>query len=145
MKIIIINQFVNQNFNSPQKQNFNNIILEVLIQNFRPRRKLKDVSSCVRNSIFIFFHINHLSRVQLLQPHRLQPARLLYPWDFPGKNTGVGCHFLLQGIFPIQGSNLGLPHCRQILYQLSHQGNPLRVLTSVRGGCYLIIHSQQVC
>ena len=36
------------------------------------------------------------------------PARLLYPWNFPDKNTGVGCHFLLQGIFPIQGLNLGL-------------------------------------
>ena len=50
-----------------------------------------------------------------LQPHGLQPARLLCPWDFPGKNTGVGCHSLLQGIFPIQGSNTGLLHCRQIL------------------------------
>lgn len=40
--------------------------------------------------------------------------------DFPGKNTRVGCEFLLQGIFPIQGSNLGLPHCRQIPYCLSH-------------------------
>ena len=36
-------------------------------------------------------------------------------------NTGVGCHFLLQGIFPTQGSNPGLPHCRQILYYLGHQ------------------------
>ena len=40
-----------------------------------------------------------------------------------GKNTGVGCHFILQGIFPTQGSNLGLPHCRQTPYQLSHQGS----------------------
>ena len=44
--------------------------------------------------------------------------------DFPGKNTGVGCHALLQGIFPTQGSNPGLPHCRRILYRLSHQGSP---------------------
>ena len=43
------------------------------------------------------------------------------PWDFPGKSTGVGCHFLLQRIFPTQGSNLGHPHCRQTLYRLSHQ------------------------
>ena len=42
----------------------------------------------------------------------------------PGKNTGVGCHALLQGIFPTQGSNPGLPHCRWILYCLSHHGNP---------------------
>ena len=44
--------------------------------------------------------------------------------DFPGKNIGVGCHALLQGMFPAQESNLGLLHCRQILYQLSHQGKP---------------------
>ena len=44
--------------------------------------------------------------------------------DFPGKNTGVGCHALLQRIFPTQGSNPGLPHCRWILYHLSHQGSP---------------------
>ena len=57
-----------------------------------------------------------LSRVQLLQPHGLQPTRLLCPWDSPGKNTRVGCHFLLQGIFLTQESNPGLMHCRQILY-----------------------------
>ena len=45
-------------------------------------------------------------------------------WNFPGKNTGVGCHALLQGIFPTQGLNPGLPHCRRILYQPSHQGSP---------------------
>ena len=44
--------------------------------------------------------------------------------DSPGKNTGVGCHALLQGIFPTQGSNPGLPQCRRILYRLSHQGSP---------------------
>ena len=51
-----------------------------------------------------------------LWPHRPQPFRLLWPWDFPSKNTGVGCHFLLQGIFPIQGFNLCLLLGRQILY-----------------------------
>ena len=51
-------------------------------------------------------------------------ARLLCPWNSPGKNTGVGCHDLLQGIFPTHGSNPGLVHCRQILYYLSHQGSP---------------------
>ena len=45
-------------------------------------------------------------------------TRLLRPWDFLGKSTGVGCHFLLQGIFPTQGSNPGLLHCRQMLYCL---------------------------
>ena len=43
----------------------------------------------------------------------------------PGKNTGVGCHALLQGIFPTQGPNPGLPHCRQVLHYLSHQGSSL--------------------
>ena len=57
-----------------------------------------------------------------LWPHGLWPARLLHPWDFPGKNTGVGCQFLLQGIFPTQGLNPCLLHCRWILYQLSSQG-----------------------
>ena len=44
--------------------------------------------------------------------------------DSPGKNTGMGCHTLLQGIFPTQGLNPGFPHCRQILYHLSHQESP---------------------
>ena len=44
-----------------------------------------------------------------------QATRLLRPWDSPGKNTGVGCHLLLQGIFPTQGLNLGLPHRKQTL------------------------------
>ena len=51
-----------------------------------------------------------------LQPYGLQPARPFCPWNFPGQNNGACCHFLLQGIFPTQGSNPGLPHCRQILY-----------------------------
>ena len=51
-----------------------------------------------------------------LQTHGLQPARILYPWNSPGKNTGVGCHFLLQGIFPTQGSNRISCTGRQILY-----------------------------
>ena len=44
--------------------------------------------------------------------------------DSPGKNIGVGCHAFLQGIFPTKGLNPRLPHCRQILYHLSHQGSP---------------------
>ena len=51
-----------------------------------------------------------------------RPTRLLCLWDFPGKNPGVGSHFLFQGIFPTQGLNPSLLHCRQILYHLSHQG-----------------------
>ena len=59
--------------------------------------------------------------------------------DSPGKKTGMGCHTLLQGIFPTQGSNPGLLHCRQILYWLSHQegmkkrefGNTIKTLTNL--------------
>ena len=68
---------------------------------------------------------------------------LLRPWDSPGKNTGVGCHSLLQEIFLTQGSNPGLPHCRRTLYRLSYQGN--------LQGCYyflvslgLVIHAEGI-
>ena len=58
------------------------------------------------------------------------------PWNSPGQNTGVGSLSLLQGIFPTQGSNPGLLHCRQILYQLSHKGSSLhhnlKIPTSAR-------------
>ena len=60
-----------------------------------------------------------------LQPHELWPTRFLYPWDFPGKNTGAGCYFLLQGIFLTQGLNqqlLRLLRFSEILYHLSHLG-----------------------
>ena len=56
-----------------------------------------------------------------LRSHRLQLFRLLCPRNSPGKNTGVGCHFLLQGIFLTQGSSLDLLLCRQIFYHQSHQ------------------------
>ena len=59
-----------------------------------------------------------------LWPHGLQPTSLLCPWDSPGKNTGVGYHSLLHVIFPAQGLNPGLLHCRWVLYHLSHQGSP---------------------
>ena len=51
---------------------------------------------------------------------------LLYQYDFPDKNTRVGCHFLLQGIFLTQGSNPGLLHCRHMLCPLSHQGSKVK-------------------
>ena len=60
--------------------------------------------------------------------HGPQPTKLLCPWDSPGKNTGVGSHSLLQGIFLTQGLNRGLLYCRQILYCLSHKGSILRWL-----------------
>ena len=59
-----------------------------------------------------------------LQLHGLEPTRFFCLWNSPGKNTGVGCHSLLQGIFLTQGSNSCLLHCRWILYCLSHQRSP---------------------
>ena len=53
----------------------------------------------------------------------LRPHGLYSPWNSPGQNPGVGSLSLLQGIFPTQGLNPGFPHCRQILYQLSHKGS----------------------
>ena len=74
---------------------------------------------CIRDrSIFVHLHVASVMS-DFLRPHWLQTARLLCPRDSPGKNTGVGYHALLQGIFLTQGSNLNLLqllHCRQILY-----------------------------
>ena len=69
--------------------------------------------------------ISHSTVPNSLQPNGLEPTRLLCPWNSPGKNTGVGCPVLLQGIFLTQGLNPGLLHCGQILYHLSHQGSPI--------------------
>ena len=69
---------------------------------------------------------------QSLRPRGLQPARLLCPWDSPGKNTGVGCYALLQGIFLTQGSNPRLLCCRWTVYRLSHQGKPQIMLTGLK-------------
>ena len=83
--------------------------------------------------------ISHSVVSDSLRPHESQHARppcpsptpgphgLHSPWNSPGQNTGVDSCSLLQGIFPTQGSNPGLLHCRQILYQLSYWGSP-RVL-----------------
>ena len=64
------------------------------------------------------------SESRLVVSDSLRPHGLYSWWNSPGQNTGVGSLSLLQGIFPTQGSNLGLPHCRWILYQLSHKGSP---------------------
>ena len=73
-------------------------------------------------------HFEDLERVsRSVVSDSLQPrgCRLLCPWNSPGKNSGVGSHSLLQGIFPIQGSNACLLHWKQILYCLNHGGlNP---------------------
>ena len=78
-------------------------------------------------SIFVYREkgrkVKSLRHPTLCDPMDSKPTRLLCPWDFPGKSTGVGSHFFLQGIFLTQRSNLGLPRCRWMLYCLSHQGS----------------------
>ena len=71
-----------------------------------------------------------LSRVRLFAILWTVAYQALCPWDFPGKSTGVGCHFRLQGIFLTQGLNPGLPHCRQTLYHLSHQESPYLIIVN---------------
>ena len=67
------------------------------------------------------------SSATLCDPMDCSPPGSSVRGDSPGKNTEVSCHALLQGIFPTQGSNPGLPHCRWILCHLSHQGNDLAI------------------
>ena len=88
------------------------------------------------------------------RPHGPQPTRLFCPWDFPGKNTRVDCHFLLQGIFPTHGSKPGLLcllHCRWILYPLSHLGSSSRLrhlsysLLPRKSSSYSVLYSAHFC
>ena len=79
----------------------------------------RSVNRCSPRAVAVLYF------AKVAESHGAQPIRLLYPWDFPGENTGVGCHVLLQGIFLTRGLNLGLLHCRRTLYPLSHQGSPI--------------------
>ena len=94
-----------------------------------------NISTCSKNVIIP--HVHHMPmldfhilfpKVKIAQsyPTLCNPMDLyIYsPWNSPGQNTRVGSLSLLQEIFPTQGSNPGLLHCRRILYQLSHQGSP---------------------
>ena len=84
----------------------------------------KPVFLCSPMPMFVFSH-SVLS--DSLQPHRLQPTRLLCPWDSPGKSSGVGCHFLFQGIFPTRGQNPCLLHWQAgfaWFFFFNHQGSP---------------------
>ena len=68
------------------------------------------------------------------------PGSFLSPWDFPGKDAGVICHFLHQGIVPTQGLNLGLLYCRQILYQLSYQGRE----RDIKSSCFILTLNRNI-
>ena len=93
------------------------------IQHRTKYRRYNQVVFCQGPKPFLKYEVKSLSRARLFAtPWRVACTKLLHPWDFLGKSTGVGCHSLLQGIFLTQGLNPGLPHCRQMLYYLSHQG-----------------------
>ena len=81
-------------------------------------------TTTLENCMAVKVKVKSLSHISL-RLHGLQPTKLVHPWDFPGKNAGVSCHFLLQRIFLTQGLNPGFPHRRQMLYRLSHQGSPI--------------------
>ena len=74
--------------------------------------------------VFFCFFLSE-SESRSIVSDSLRPHGLYSPWNSPGQNTGVGSRFLLLGIFPTQGLNPGLSHCRRTLYQLSHKGSPL--------------------
>ena len=115
-----------------------NCMLNTLIQPYLPHRYSENlISRDLQKTLWVLFQkylkrlcihytvavVYLLSCVQLLQSHGLWLARVFCSWDFPSKNTGVGCHHL-QGIFLTQGPNLSLLHLQvDFFLPLSHQGN----------------------
>ena len=84
-------------------------------------------TSCFVSVFYICFYVFTFIILEVkaeVTSDSLQPHGLYSPWNSPGQHPGVGRLSLLQGIFPTQGSNPGLPHFRHILYQLSHKENP---------------------
>ena len=86
-----------------------------------------EVLKLIANQLFKNWKVKSESERCSVVSDSLRPYGLYSPWNYPGQNTGEGSLSLLQRIFPIQGSNPGLPLCRRILYQLSHKGS-LRIL-----------------
>ena len=103
-------------------QNLQSLITRGLYDGAHRGRLCDWYSKPVRQGLSLLFSRSVVS--DSLPPHELQPTRLLCPWDFPGKNTEVGCHSLLQGIFLIQGSNPRLLCWQLDSLPLSQQGGP---------------------
>ena len=98
-----------------------------------PERKRKGKRGDTRGHTFVatsWSEVKSFSRVRLFATPWTVAYQAPPSMGFSSKSAGVDCYFLLQGIFPTQESNLGLPHCWQTLYRLSHQGSP----TSCEGG-----------
>ena len=122
-----------------------------LIMTFNALLRRRILSSAVKENgtqTSLHFQVVCWSRLVMsssLRLHGLWPARLLCPWNSPGKDTGVGCCALLQGIFPTQGSNPGLPHCSWILYQLSNQGSPYIFKARLKYSQFMIMNVTAEC
>ena len=94
-------------------------------QNYQnPREERNTSSNCFHTKISRPSLFNRSVISESFAIHRLQPPKLLYPWNFPGKNTGMSCHFFLQGTFPTQGWKLHLLHWQADSLPLSRQGSP---------------------
>ena len=114
-------QLLSSNFQACLAKNKKGRIYEVMCMILSCQ--LQTFALCKREQVEVLVAFNSL------QPHGLQPTRLLSLWNSLGRNTGVGSHSLIKGILLTQGSNLGLLHCRQILYYLSHLSTVYRMLT----------------
>ena len=100
---------------------------EIISNLWSQDHSLQKEQICVCLCIYICMHVRCLvaqSCLTFCDPIDCSLPSSSVHEDSPDKNTEVGCHSLLQGIFLAQGSNPGLPHCRQILHRLSHQGSP---------------------
>ena len=112
-----------------QKHFSNNRHGEVLDEKCKANQKSHLKCDCECDCIEKILHKNiklaclQESEIHSVAPDSLQPHGVYSPWNSPGQNTGVDSLSLLQGIFPIQGSNLGLPHWGWIIYKLSHKGS----------------------
>ena len=113
-------------------------------QDFRKIVRLGFILLCVYMCALCLLRCSVMSNSLL--PHGLQPVRLLCPWNFPGKNTGGGCHFLLQGIFPTQGSYprlLCLLHWQADSLPLGHLRSPTFFLGIEKLQCNTLIFLKQ--
>ena len=99
---------------------------------------------CIPKFCYQVFVVQSHFGIQLLQPREVQSIRLLCPWDFPGKNTAVGCHFLLQGIFHTQGLKPLLPpmqiSCIAGRFFMAESSRKISIIKYLRiQGCFVVL------
>ena len=99
--------------------------LLLLLSIFSSIRVFSESDLCITWPMFWSYESESKSESRLVMSDSLRPHGLYSPWNSQGQNIGVGSFSLLHGIFPTQGLNPGLSHCRWILCQLSHKGSPI--------------------